>query len=134
MSHEVKHESHCKYCKELAEDCTCSRGSRLLSEQEICKLSTNPNCGHCTLKEIGKLPNIPCGQFDDKMLVAKAQARKTMSALIAWLEEPCDKHRILEDDQFVQTYISDRVKYVIRYERHRKDCPKCWQELKGGVK
>ena len=62
-----------------------------------------------------------------------AGANTMLSALIAWLEEPCDKHRILEDDQSVQTYISDRAKYVIRYERHRKDCPQCWQELKEKI-
>jgi len=38
MSHEIEHKSYCKYCKGLAEDCTCSRGSRLLSEQEILKI------------------------------------------------------------------------------------------------
>jgi hypothetical protein len=63
--------------------------------------------------------------------IAKAQDVKTITTLIKWLEEPCDKHISYEiyDDKRHWIKDSDGGR-VYKYHLRRMTCPNCWHELR----
>ena len=79
--------------------------NRLLSEQEIYDI----------------IARLDVAKFQPECIIwplFEAQDAKTTAALIAWLEEPCDKHRGIHG----------------WFELHRYLCAECWQELKESAK
>jgi hypothetical protein len=63
-------------------------------------------------------------------------ASAMLSALIVWLEGPCNRHLIPDD--FVRGH-QDFPRNLIKWNgfawvySHRKDCSQCWQKLKGEI-
>ena len=53
----------------------------------------------------------------------EAGASAMLSALLKWLDEPCN---CLDHAQIVEFAIDVKGMYP-----HRKDCPQCWKELRG---
>ena len=69
----------------------------------------------CDCKDLP--PEQQCSMYKNYETGASAM----LSAVIKWLDEPCDKH---EHSAFNgERYVS--------YHPHRKDCPQCLNELRG---
>ena len=87
------------------------------------------------------------GKYDDFTMICKAQ----LKAVIEWLEQPCREHEVDEfDKEQLMEYIDFKLVMIESgsklakdkhreyptfgwFYKHRKDCPKCWAELKGEV-
>jgi len=70
--------------------------------------------------------------WDDLMLF-ESGASAMLSVLIAWLDEPCDKHpdyNAIGDE--IEHYLFINDSYGVF--KHRYLCPQCWVELKESVK
>jgi hypothetical protein len=78
-------------------------------------------------------------------VVCKAQ----LKAVIEWLDKPCKEHEV---DEFDQEHLMEYIDFELVmipigsklakdkhreypafgwFYKHRKDCPKCWADLKG---
>jgi len=66
------------------------------------------------------------GEYDYKLLCA-AQ----LKAVIEWLESPCTEHvdKVISKDDPVIGWAIDND--ITRHYAHRRDCPECWENLKG---
>lgn len=63
-----------------------------------------------------------CACINCSQALCKVQDAKSISALINWMDEPCTEH---------EEEIGYNNRYSDRHYLHRKDCPQCWQSLKG---
>jgi hypothetical protein len=83
MSQEILPVSHCKFCKELAEDCECKR-DRLLREKEIkdiiC-LNVTRDCEDCNYVCCGY------GRVDESEAIARTQLAKADKEWVEWVEK-----------------------------------------------
>ena len=86
------------------------------------------------------------GEYDYKLLCA-AQ----LKAVIEWLEQPCREHEVDEfDKEQLMEYIDFKLVMIESgsklakdkhreyptfgwFYKHRRDCPECWENLKGEV-
>jgi len=79
-----------------------------------------------------KNPHYSLSQIDPRVVVRRDDfdqgASAMLAVLIAWLEEPCDKH------EYKGTYDQQTGDFISIKAWHRKDCSQCWQELEDGVK
>jgi hypothetical protein len=108
MSHEILPLSHCKFCKELAEDCECKRKGWRPDGWKL--------AGVEAAKPINLVPD------DVRRMLSKDAyeqgASAMLSAVIKWLDADCP-----------------HCFYLFHGERKskckRKDCPQCMAELRG---
>ena len=88
--------------------------------------------------------NTKIGEYDYKLLCA-AQ----LKAVVEWLKQPCREHEVDEfDKEHLSEYMDFELLMIERgsklakdkhreyptfgwFYKHRKDCPKCWADLKG---
>jgi hypothetical protein len=64
----------------------------------------------------------------------EAGASAMLSAVIKWLDEPCDKHTPQQPfDDEIHWLQTTETNMFLRW-RHRKDCPQCLNELKEANK
>ena len=98
MSHDLP-SSHCKFCGEKAEDCTCSReNDRLLSEQEMMDATgLRCNCEECL--------------DSNKWAIATTQDAKSIAARDKWwrgLLQEVNEANDLKD-------LQERFAHLLRY-------------------
>ena len=83
--------------------------------------------------------------------ISRVICRAQLKAVVEWLDKPCKEHEV---DEFDKEHLSEYIDFKLGmiesgsklakdkhreypafgwFYKHRKDCPKCWAELKREV-
>ncbi len=81
-------------------------------------------------------PKTHRGRFVGQGMIDNPEYRawqECAAAIVKWLEEPCKIH-VAWNMEFIESLHFLGEEDDLPYWLHRKDCPKCLQELKESVK